>query len=430
MLARFKTNALGVFAVGFVVLVLIVGLTAGFGSGPSLNEGSIASIEEVEQGDVSEEQFERALAQAAARQGLREPPDPGTPQYEEVRNAALDDLLLSRWVRGEAAELDIEVSEREIEQELDQVIEQQFGGQQQFDRFLEQQGFSDEEARERIELQLLSQRIQARVIPEDPDISDEAIDDFYDRNVEQFRVPETRDVRTLLNPDRAKAEDALSDLQEDDSPAAWKRVTTELSTDEATSGAGGLRESVIEGQLAPELDTAVFTASEGELLGPVDTEGGFYLAQVQSINPSETQPLDEQTRGQIRQQLATQRQQEIAVAFEAEFLSKWRSRTACDEDFAIERCENAPPADDGCVGDDPDEEIPADPATQEPGELACPAFVAPRSVVPPTSAGLPGAPALPQGPVSPGGQSGFPDGSLPLGGPGAPQLPPGAVPPG
>ena len=188
-------------------------------------------------------------------------------------------------------------SDREIDQELETIINDQFGGQKQFDRFLEQSAFSDEDARERVRLQLLSQRIQEDIVgTEPPDIPDEEVENFYNENIEQFQTPETRDVRTILTQDEADAQEAYDQLSEDDSPASWKQVAKEFSTDEATADLGGLRQGVAEGQSEPQLDEAIFSAPEGELVGPIQTDAGFYVLQVDAINEASTQPLDEQTQ--------------------------------------------------------------------------------------------------------------------------------------
>ena len=336
------------------------------------------------------------------------------------------DLLLSRWVAGEAEDFGIEVTDREIDEELETIIEDQFGGQKQFDRFLEQSRFSPEDARERVQLQLLSQRIQEHVLGVDPpEIPEEEIQDYYDENVEQFQTPETRDVRTLLNPDEAEAQDAFDRLSEDDSPESWKKVTKQLSTDEATSDLGGLRQGVAEGQNEPQLDAAIFNAAEGELTGPISTDAGFYVLQVDAINQASTQQLDDQTRQQIEQTLASEEQQEAAAAYQEDFLAKWRARTICADDYAIDRCSNAPPPPDACTGDDEGEEEAVDPTTGEATE-GCPAFVPSTQPVSPSDAGNPAAVGKPQGPQG----VTTPTPTLPPGTQTIPGAPPGTAPPG
>jgi foldase protein PrsA len=386
------------FAALLAGVIVLIAATSGIGK-PSLpNDDLVAFVEDAPDGEVTQEEFDLAVEQAAARQQIREVPEPGTPQYDLLQETAMADLLLSRWVGGEAEDLGIEVSDREIDQELETIINEQFGGEKQFDRFLEQSNFSDEDARERVRLQLLSQRIQQDVLgSEAPDVPDQEVQDYYNENIEQFETPETRDVRTLLNPDEGEAQEALDTLSEDSSPASWKKVTKQLSTDEATSGLGGLRQGVTAGQNEPQLDEAIFSAPEGQLVGPLETDAGFYVFQVDAINAATTQELDDQTRQQIEQTLASQEQQELAAAYQADFLEKWRARTVCADDFAIDRCSNAPPPPDACTGDDEGEEEAVDPATGQPTE-GCPAPVPSTRPVPPTSSGDPAATGLPQGP--------------------------------
>ena len=185
------------------------------------------------------------------------------------------DLLLGRWVRGEASERGITVSDSEVSNRLDQIIEQEFGGQKQFEQFLKQAHFTEEEASQRVEVQLLSDQIQQEVLPEDASVSDSEIEDFYNANIEQFQQPETRDMRRIVNKDQAKVEQAKALLEQDDSPASWKKVAARFSTEDATKDVGGLVEGVTVGQSEPALEEQIFSAAEGQLVGPFKGENGL-----------------------------------------------------------------------------------------------------------------------------------------------------------
>ncbi len=463
-----KRTVAFVFAGLLAVLVVLVAATMGIGK-VSLPDGATAFVDEVDDGEITQEELDVAIQQASASEGNAQPPEPGTPQYNAVLVPALSDVLLGRWVRGEAEERGIEVTEREVDVELETIIEQQFGGQDEFEKFLEQSGFSEEDAFDRVELQLLTQCIQDRVIPQDPEaeaptaqrqgcqgdeeveITDDEIQGFYDDNITQFETPETRDVRTLLNPDEKKAQEAADLLAEDSSAASWKDVTKDLSTEEETAALGGLRPGVAPGQNEPALDEAIFSAAEGEVVGPIESDSGFYVIEVEKINEAATQPLDEATQAQIRQQLVTQEQQQAVTDFQDEFVAKWQQRTVCSEDLLAddddgtvesqlaERCSNFAVTDDGCIGDDEDDELQPDPVTGEIPEepTGCGAFVPSRPVIPAiplaadeqdpllaTTTGGASTP-LPQGPQPPPSEEpAVPAGAEALG------LPPGAVPGG
>jgi len=440
----------------------------------SLPDGAIAFVDEAESGEIDQEALDAAIAQAAARQDGGEAPEPGTPEFQAQIVPAVSDLLLARWVAGEADERGINIEDREIEAELTTIIDEQFGSDKEFQKFLDQSGFSEDDALDRVELQLLTQCIQDKVIPQDPnaeqpavqrqgcqgdeevDISEDDIQTFYDDNIAQFETPETRDVRTLLNPSENKAQDAFDQLSADPTAETWKDVAKELSTDEATKDLGGLRQGVAQGQNEPALDEAIFSAEVGEVVGPIEGEAGFYVVEVETVNAADTQPLDAATSEQIRTQLVTQDQQQAVTDFQDGFISKWRARTVCSEDLLAndedgtietqlaERCSNFSVTDDGCLGDDENDELPLNPETgeQETESAGCGAFITSRPVVPPLAppapdpadpAALVSAPpggALPQGPQGPAEEA-LPAGALPLGLEGAPGgVPPGAVPPG
>jgi parvulin-like peptidyl-prolyl isomerase len=409
---RARVAAIGL-AVLLVALFVIVAAAQGLGHDEP-GDGEIAVVEDAPNGTITQDQFERALAQTAARQGLKAVPAADDPQYQLLRDAAVSDLLLSIWVNGEADERGIEVSDREIDEELQNIIKQQFGDQKGYEKFLEQSSFTEDEARARVQLQLISNSIQKEVLPEDPEVSDDEIQAYYDENKTQFEQPETRDVRQILTKTEAEAQEARDRLTKDSSPKGFEEVAKDLSIDEATSDNGGLREGVVQGQSDPTLDQQVFAAPTGSLVGPFKTDAGYYVIQVEKVTPPQQTPLSDAS-DQIRQTLASARQQEIAQAFQEDFISEWTARTFCGEGYRIDRCANADPQPDPCTAEVAD--------TQ-----GCDAPVPSTRPIPPGSAGVFGAPApqgLPQGPITP--TSAQPPGGV---APGLTPLPGGAAPQG
>lgn len=417
---RRRHAAIGLAAL-LVAAFAIVAVAQGLGH-PTPGADEIAVVEDATNGEaasVTREEYESALEQTALRQGLEEVPEEDHPQYELLRDSAIADLLLAVWIRGEAAERGVEVTSEQVDEELEQIKEQQFDGREQrFQEFLEQSGFTEEEALDRVELQILSDEVQGAVLPEEPDVGEDEIESFYEANPEQFEQPETRDARVIVTDDEEDADEARERLEEDDSPGVWRQVAEDLSTDEATQEQGGLRQGLVEGQAEPALDEQVFTSPEDDLVGPFEGEEGFYVLQVQEINPTQQVPLEDASE-QIRQAIAGQRQQEIAQEFQAQFLEKWRSRTFCADGFEIERCANA---------EQPVIVCPEEVAEQQ----GCPAPVPSTRPIEPGTAALFGeAPGRPQGPIVPEPEQPLSPEGLP---PGLEQIPeappPGEVPPG
>jgi parvulin-like peptidyl-prolyl isomerase len=334
-----------VLAAVLVLLIALIAATSGFGS-PSVEDGDIAVVDEditvegvIDEGRISQEAFDRSLELAARQSGLQETPAPGDEQYEQIRDQAVGLLLDIAWIKGEGAEQGIEVTETEVQEEFEKTKKQNFKTEQAYQQFLEQSGLTEPEVLQRVELQLVSQRIQDDLTADAPGVSDSEVEDFYEANKSQFEQPEQRTIRLIQNEDPALAEQAAETLKQDNSPQSWNKVAKQLSTDDIGNDQGGLRENVTPGVFEQPLDDEVFGAEEGTVIGPIQTDVASYVFQVDSITPGTEQSLEE-ARPQIEQQLNGQADQEAFAAFLADYRDRWTELTVCAEDFLIERCDN------------------------------------------------------------------------------------------
>ena len=420
-----------ILGVALIVVLFLAFVAPGNAGDPSIPDGDVALVEDAPDGGVSDEEFQQNLLQAAFNLQLREVPPTDDPQYDQVKEAAISNAIQGRWVRGEAADRGIEVTDRDVDKAFDQIVQEQLGGEKGYKEFLAsskvdgEPAFDEDAVREVAELTAISDRLQSEALPSaTPDVPDEDVDDYYNANIEQFEQPETRDVRIILNPDAGKIQDALDALGTDPSPDTWDKVAKKYSTDEATKSQGGLREAVAERQNEPALDDAIFSAETGEVVGPIEGESGSYVIQVEQVTPAETTPLSD-VKDQIVSTLQQGLEAQAVEQFRSDFIGKWTSRTFCDDDVVVDLCSNAEPPPEPCTIDDEKEREQADPAALKVG---CPAPALPRNVVSPGTAGVfPGTqvPALPQGPVKPASaQPALPPGAAPIGPGGAPPVPP------
>ena len=335
-----------------VLLVVLIAATSGFGNdSPSGDAVAVVDGEE-----ISQEDFDLALGQAAARQGAAQNcqgPSPDDPQYATLRDEALNDILDQAWILGEAAEQGVEASDREVEEEFQTTREQNFKTDQEYQDFLKQSCFTQEDVDERVRLQVISTKIQEDITASAGDVSEDDARKFYEANEEQFAQPETRNIRIVLNEDPEKAQQAADQLEQDNSPESWKQVAAEFSNDASSKDAGGVRESITEGVFPEAVNAQIFDAPEGEVVGPIETDAGTYVIQVDSINEATTTPFDE-ARAQIDEQLAGQIQQELFSAFLSDYRDRWVELTICADDFVIERCDNFAGATQPC----PDPSLP------------------------------------------------------------------------
>lgn len=348
------------FTALLVLLFAALAVTEGLGD-PSVPSDAVAVVEDApdDLGTITKAEFDRALVQAAAATQVTPVPKPGDDKYEELKETALGELLDAVWLHGQAAEMGIEVTPKEIADELEKLKEQAFKTEKQYRKFLEESKFTKADVDKRVTLQILSTKIQEQIGEGSPIPSSDEIEEYYEAaKSSQFTTPESRDIRFVVNQDKASVDAAKAALEKDDSIESWKKVAKKYSSDPATKGNGGLQSAISEGGVSEPLNAAVFAAGQGELEGPIDDSRGLLVFEVETITPESVQGLDA-VKSQISTQLTEQAQQQHFAAFVRNYNSLWTSRTFCAEDFLIARCANfegdgrSPEADPACYEADP-----------------------------------------------------------------------------
>ena len=281
-------------------------------------------------------------------------------EYSQIRDQVVSLLTSFIWIEGEAEEMGIKVSDAEVKKSFDQQKKQSFPKDADYQKFLKDYGQTEQDVMQRVKLDLLSQKIRDKVIKGKDKVTDEQIKDFYEKNKERFAQPERRDLRVVLTKSAAKAEQARAALESGES---WKSVAKEYSIDEASKAQGGKLPAQAQGTLEKALDEAVFKAKKGEIEGPVKTQFGHYVFEVEKVDKASQQTL-EQAKETIRQTLQSQNQQKALDKFVADFQKKWKERTECRDGYVTQQCKNAPkptPTPSAATPQQPTQPAPAEP---------------------------------------------------------------------
>ncbi len=194
---------------------------------------------------------------------------------------------------------------------------------------------------ERIELQLISTKIQEKITKQAPPPSEAAVKEYYEKEkATQYTKKPTRDVRVIVNENKKEVEEAQKALEADNSAASWKKVTKKYSPTTATNG--GLQKEIAEEFLTEPLKKDIFGAATGELIGPVKQEKNYLLLEVVTLHPEKVQPFSE-----VKSTISTTLTEEGSQKYFSEwvavnFQQKWSQRTTCASGFQIESCSNYP----------------------------------------------------------------------------------------
>jgi len=255
-------------------------------------------------------------------------------EYEALRDQVMQLLTSFQWIAGEAEEQGIKVTDADVKKSFDEQKKQSFPKDADFQKFLKDNGYTEADLLQRVKLDLLSNKIRDKIIKGKDKVSDAQIQDFYDKNKDRFAQPERRDLRVVLTKTEAKAKEAKAAL---DSGQSWKEVAKKYSIDEASKAQGGKQPAQAKGTLERSLDQAVFSADKGKIVGPVKTQFGWYVFEVENVTKASQQTL-EQAKETIRQTLQSQNQQKALDAFLKDFEKKWKDRTECREGYVTAVC--------------------------------------------------------------------------------------------
>ena len=413
------------------------------GCGDDVPSGSVAKVNDTE---IKQEAFDHWLQAAARQQSQGQPgqpaapttvPDPpeftkciqakktSTPQqqgaappsndqlkkqceteYDGLKEQTMQFLISAEWLQQEAKKQGVDATPQEIQKTFEEQKKQAFPKEADYQKFLKESGRTEADLLFQVELSVLTNQLQAKVVEGKGEPSPEEIEDYYNENKERFSTPESRDLLVVLTKKEEDAKKALAELKKGE---PWKDVVKKYSEDTASKAQGGKLPGVTKGTQEKAFDDAIFSAPKGEVQGPVKTQFGYYVFEVEKITPATQQTLQQAT-DTIKNLLKSQEQQKALNDFVEDFQKRYREDTVCAEDYKTSQCDNGPKP--------PDEQ-----QQQQQNQ--------PQGQPPTKDSGQPQAPTTPQIPGVPGGAPGqVPQGAPPSGGGAPPQgAPPQGAPP-
>lgn len=142
-------------------------------------------------------------------------------------------------------------------------------------------------------------------------IDEQAIRDVYDNEPDRFKAAESRIARHILLKLTDAKDATASQAVQDEAKGLYERIKAgeefeelakQYSQDDLSSQQGGDLGEIRRGDLAPELEKAIFSLTAGEISLPIKTAQGIHLVKVDSVKGGEQQAF-EQARTDIKNEL-------------------------------------------------------------------------------------------------------------------------------
>ena len=271
---------------------------AGCGGDEDVPADAVAVVDGQE---IAKSDYDALIAQAkkSYKNQKREFPAAGSQEFQTLRNQAVQFLVQREQFEQKAEDLDVEVTDKQVDARLEQIKKQYFGGdQKKFEKQLKEQGITEKQVRNDIRAQLVSEKIFAKVAG-DAKVTDEEIAAYYAKNKAQYSQPESRDVRHILVKTKKQADDLYTQLQ---NGANFAALAKQFSEDTGSKANGG-KLTISKGQTVAPFDQTAFLLKKNDISKPVKTEFGYHIIQpLTDTKPAKVTPLKD-VQASIKQQL-------------------------------------------------------------------------------------------------------------------------------
>ena len=289
-------------SIAFAVAALALGLTAaGCGGGSGDVPGDAVAV--VDGTEIPRTELDALMAQAKAGYEAtdQEFPKVGTPEHQSVQQQYVAFLVQKTEFEQAADELGVEVTDEDVEKTREEFVKDRFeGDEKKLAAALKEQGLSEEAFVQTLRVSVLSKAI-FDAVTKDVKVTDAEALGSYTQNQEQYRTPESREVRHILIAEKdangqvdypkskTLADSVYGQLQDGADFAALARQYTQDESSKATGG----KYTANRGQSVAAFDEAAFKLKTNEISRPVRTEFGYHVIQaLTDATPAKVTPFE------------------------------------------------------------------------------------------------------------------------------------------
>ncbi len=224
----------------------------------------------------------------------------------EILNQLIEDKLLDQEIRNRK----IEVSEREVDQAIEEVMKKHTLTENDLKKALAKEGLTYSAYRQRVKLDLGKMRLINREIKAKIVVKEEDLRKYYQQHVREFTEPLEVKLQQIFLPLSPTLSSKESGQQKKIAQEIHQRARQgedfgelvqrySLGPEKAEGGVLGFFKK---GELIPELEEAAFQLKRGEISEVVPTPQGLHILRVLDRRGGEPKPFAE-VRHRIREQI-------------------------------------------------------------------------------------------------------------------------------
>lgn len=197
---------------------------------------------------------------------------------QNLKNSIVQMMVQDKLISDDMKANKIEIADKDVNDAFLNSVKQ-FGGQEQFDKMLDDYNMDVEKFKETVRKDLMYQKHKEWFTKEHP-VTDEEIKEYFEDNKDQFAK---RDASHILVEDEKTAKEIKEKL---DKGEDFAELAKEYSKDSANAENGGNLGTFSKGQMVKEFEDAVFNLKEGEISEPVKTQFGYHIIKLNKVADS------------------------------------------------------------------------------------------------------------------------------------------------
>lgn len=207
---------------------------------------------------------------------------------QQLKPSIVNMMVQDKLIENDIKKNNIEINDKEVEDSLMTAI-QNFGGQEQFDKNLDDYNMDIEKFKDTLRKDLVYRK-HREWFDANNKVTDEELKKYFEENKDSLLKV---DASHILVEDEETANEIKEKLNNGEN---FEELAKEYSTDTGSAANGGALGAFGKGQMSKEFEDVAFSLGEGEISDPVKTQFGYHIIRVNDIKDSVEDVKEEVTK--------------------------------------------------------------------------------------------------------------------------------------
>lgn len=216
---------------------------------------------------------------------------------EKLLKATINSLIDKYLELQEAKAEGVEVSKKEVDSAIDDIMKKNHMDKAAFEAALEQEGYDTADYKKTLRDQLTIMRLVARDVKSKITVKDADIVKYYNEHKSKFVHPASVEVAHIMFP----AKDGDMDAAKKAAEAARAEIIKGTSFEDMAAKCSGDKDAAKtcvlgtfgKGELAPDVEAAAFGMKAGEVSRPIKSDNGYQLIKVMKKTDAGAESLED-----------------------------------------------------------------------------------------------------------------------------------------